>query len=107
MADGVLPSSFALDDSEQIEEESRLFYVAVTRARNKLFLSMHHEGMRNGITQFNKISRFIDTPNVLAALDQKLLLERQADNIDLDDNDDIIVHYDKDSLLKGVMDYFS
>ncbi len=107
MADGVLPSSFDLDDSGEIEEESRLFYVAVTRARNRLFVSMHHEGMRSGITQFNKISRFIDNPNVLAALDQKLLFERQADDIDLDDNDDIIAHYDKDSLLKGVMDYFS
>ena len=107
MADGVLPSSFALDDSEQIEEESRLFYVAVTRARNRLFLSMHHEGMRNGITQFNKISRFIDMPNVLNALDQKLQFESQTDDIDLDDNDDIIARYDKDTLLKGVMEYFS
>jgi len=106
MVDGVLPSSFALDDSEQIEEESRLLYVALTRAKNRLFLSMHHEGLRGGITQFNKISRFIDTPDVLAALDQELRFEREAGEIDIDDNDDIIAYYDKDSLLKGVIDNF-
>jgi DNA helicase-2/ATP-dependent DNA helicase PcrA len=108
VTDGVLPSGFSLDDPEQVEEESRLLYVAVTRARDRLFLSMHHEGMRAGITQFNKISRFIDTPNVLASLDTDLAFEgRSGDGIDLDDNDDIIVKYDKDSLLRGVMDYFS
>jgi DNA helicase-2/ATP-dependent DNA helicase PcrA len=107
VTDGVLPSGFALDDAEQIEEESRLFYVAVTRAKNRLFMSMHHEGTRNGITQFNKISRFVDAPNVLASLDQQLVFERDPDDIDLDDRDDIVARYDKDSLLKGVLDHFS
>lgn len=107
VTDGVLPSSFSLDDPEQIEEESRLFYVAVTRAKNRLHMSMHHEGMRSGITQFNKISRFVDSPNVLASLDKDLAFEGGSDDIDLDDNDDIIVRYDKDTLLKGVLDHLS
>lgn len=106
MTDGVLPSSFALDDDGELEEESRLFYVAVTRAKNRLFLSMHHEGVRGGINQFNKVSRFVDAPNVLASLDQKLAFDGDA-HIDLDDNDDIVPYYDKETLLKGVIDYFS
>ena len=37
--DGTLPHKNCLNDPEKIEEERRLFYVAVTRARKKLFLS--------------------------------------------------------------------
>jgi len=38
LVEGDLPSKYALDDPEQIEEERRLFYVAVTRAKNNLYL---------------------------------------------------------------------
>ena len=108
LIDGVLPSSFSLDDSEEIEEESRLFYVAITRAKNRLFLSLHHEGTRGGITQFNKISRFLESPEVLAGLDRHLAFERsQADDIDLDENDGILQAYDKESLLREVIDNYS
>ncbi|MCM8760808.1 MAG: ATP-dependent helicase, partial [Candidatus Omnitrophica bacterium] len=108
LADGILPSSFSLDDPEEIEEESRLFYVAITRAKNNLYLSMSHEGTRGGITQFNKISRFLDSASVLAGLDQKALFEPEEDpDIDLDDEDGIVPAYDKESLLKEVIDYFA
>jgi DNA helicase-2/ATP-dependent DNA helicase PcrA len=70
LIDGVLPVTFALDNEDDIEEEHRLFYVAVTRAKNRLFLTLHHEGTRGGITQFNKQSRFVDAPNVLAKLEK-------------------------------------
>ena len=46
LIDGVLPVTFSLDDEESIEEEQRLFYVAVTRAKNRLYLTLHHEGQR-------------------------------------------------------------
>ena len=36
--DGMFPSSMAMDDRDQLEEERRLFYVAVTRARNDLYI---------------------------------------------------------------------
>nr|MBP7056783.1 ATP-dependent helicase [Candidatus Omnitrophota bacterium] len=105
LVDGVLPSAFALNDAESIEEESRLLYVAVTRAKDRLFLSLCHEGMRGGISQFNKISRFIDSSNILARLDQNLSEEASdGDSFDLDDGDGITVSYDKDSLLKDVLD---
>ena len=107
LIEGVLPVSFALGDDEEIEEESRLFYVAITRAKNGLFLSLNHEGMRGGITQFNKISRFIDTRNVLANLDQKVILPPGAgEDTDFDEEDGITPIYDKDDLLRNVMDFF-
>jgi len=39
LCDGMFPSARSLDDVEDEEEERRLFYVAVTRARNELYLS--------------------------------------------------------------------
>ncbi|MFA6321534.1 MAG: 3'-5' exonuclease, partial [Candidatus Omnitrophota bacterium] len=89
---------------EEIEEESRLFYVGITRAKNRLYLSLNHEGMRNGITQFNKVSRFVEMPNVMSGLDQKFALERDiGDDIDLDDSDGIMPFYNKESLLDEIM----
>ncbi len=67
--DGVLPSNMALDNDDEIEEEHRLFYVAVTRARRHLFLSMHKMGRSMGATQFNAPSRFVSAPNVLEKLE--------------------------------------
>jgi DNA helicase-2/ATP-dependent DNA helicase PcrA len=44
--DGVFPSSRSLvdNDASEIEEEQRLFYVAVTRAKAELFLSLYNKG---------------------------------------------------------------
>jgi len=69
--DGVLPSSYTTHDEEGLEEEHRLLYVAVTRARERLYILAHHEGRNNGIHTFNRLSRFIDAANVRAVLDQK------------------------------------
>ncbi len=44
MTDGMFPSSRSLDSLENIEEERRLFYVAVTRAKDELYLT--YPGMR-------------------------------------------------------------
>jgi DNA helicase-2/ATP-dependent DNA helicase PcrA len=104
LIDGVLPSSFSLDNEEEIEEESRLFYVGITRAKNRLFLSLNHEGTRGGITQFNKVSRFVEMPNVQAGLEAKFALEKDGDDgIDLDESDGIEPFYDKESLLNAII----
>src|SRR5207248_9628245 len=39
LCDGLFPSARSLEDPEGLEEERRLFYVAITRARNELYLS--------------------------------------------------------------------
>ncbi len=66
--DGVLPSSYATHDDEELEEEHRMLYVAVTRAKERLFILAHHEGYNNRIHTFNRLSRFIDSDNVRHAL---------------------------------------
>lgn len=70
--DGVLPSSYATHDESGLEEEQRLLYVAITRARERLSILLHHEGVNNGIRTFNRLSRFVDAPNVRACLNEKL-----------------------------------
>ena len=40
LLDGLFPSNRSLKDTEQIEEERRLLYVAASRAKDKLFLSL-------------------------------------------------------------------
>jgi len=79
MVDGVLPVSFSLNDADGIEEEQRLFYVAVTRARKHLTLSLHHESAGFGQSQFNKVSRFLDCPELLSKLEQNVSLDPEDD----------------------------
>ncbi|NMC35587.1 ATP-dependent helicase [Candidatus Beckwithbacteria bacterium] len=73
MIEGVLPSRFALNFADQIEEEHRLFYVAVTRAKRQLYLTMHHEGGQGGLYQFNRVSRFLEDRRILEKLEQNMV----------------------------------
>jgi DNA helicase-2/ATP-dependent DNA helicase PcrA len=106
LVDGVLPVTFALDDEDDIEEEHRLFYVAVTRAKNRLFLSMDHVGMRGGITQFNKISRFIDSPNVLAKLEGSAFSRPVPVRTDNQEASEGLPIHDKQALLEQLMRFY-
>lgn len=60
MEDGVFPHQRSLGDPRQLEEERRLAYVGITRARERLYLT--HSWSRNlwGSTQYNPPSRFLD-----------------------------------------------
>src|SRR5207253_653021 len=54
LCDGLFPSARSLDSPEDEEEERRLFYVAITRARNELYLSyplLRFTGGYGGIEQ--------------------------------------------------------
>ena len=59
MEDGLFPSSRALDNEEDLEEERRLAYVAITRAKSKLVISNAVQRMLFGQTNRNYPSRFI------------------------------------------------
>ncbi|MGE5308236.1 MAG: ATP-dependent helicase [Deltaproteobacteria bacterium] len=85
LMDGVLPVSFSLSNDDSIEEEQRLFYVAVTRAKRHLFLSLHHEGSGFGLNQFNRPSRFIENREVLKMLETDVCMDSRT--VDLDDID--------------------
>ncbi|MGU9951459.1 MAG: ATP-dependent helicase [Gammaproteobacteria bacterium WSBS_2016_MAG_OTU1] len=60
LEEGLFPSSQSLDSSNAIEEERRLMYVAITRARRQLFLYYAHQRMVFGTTQMRPPSRFLN-----------------------------------------------
>jgi len=60
MEEGLFPHENSLSDRDGLEEERRLMYVAITRARNRLYLSHSQSRMLHGQTRFNLKSRFFD-----------------------------------------------
>lgn len=61
MADGMFPSARSLDLEASIEEERRLFYVAVTRARDELYLTWPLMRLNAGYGEmFQRRSRFLN-----------------------------------------------
>ncbi len=61
LLDGLLPSAYSLADPDDLDEELRLLYVAVTRAERDLFLSYPVLQHRRGAgSTFTRPSRFID-----------------------------------------------
>jgi len=77
--DGFFPMSKAMDKSENIEEERRLMYVAVTRSKENLFITLPMNIYdRESGTTFSKPSRFLtDIPPKLM---QGCMLEEEYDN---------------------------
>ena len=61
MEDGLFPSYMTItgDDPSELEEERRLCYVGITRARKKLTLTAARQRMVRGETQYSKTSRFV------------------------------------------------
>jgi DNA helicase-2/ATP-dependent DNA helicase PcrA len=60
LEDGIFPHENSLSDAGGIEEERRLMYVAITRARKRLYLSYCQTRMLHGQTRYNLKSRFFD-----------------------------------------------
>ncbi len=60
MEEGIFPSFRSFGDEDELQEERRLCYVGITRARESLFIS--HAFSRNlfGNTMYNAVSRFIE-----------------------------------------------
>jgi DNA helicase II / ATP-dependent DNA helicase PcrA len=60
LTDGMFPSTRSLETREAIEEERRLFYVAITRARDELYLTYPHMRLNAGYgDMFQRPSRFL------------------------------------------------
>ena len=64
MEDGLFPLSRALLEDDQLEEERRLAYVGITRAKEKLFLTNAYSRMMFGRMQNNPPSRFLEEIDV-------------------------------------------
>ena len=60
MEDGVFPHLRALGEPAELEEERRLCYVGITRARRRLYLTNAWQRTLFGSTQYNPPSRFLD-----------------------------------------------
>jgi len=60
LEEGIFPHSRALDDQRQMEEERRLAYVGITRAREYLYLVSAERRMLYGNPQYNEPSRFVE-----------------------------------------------
>ena len=60
LEDGVFPHMRSLGEPRELEEERRLAYVGITRARERLFISHAWSRMLHGTTQYNPPSRFLD-----------------------------------------------
>ena len=59
MEEGIFPHSRTLGDKEEIEEERRLAYVGLTRARERLYLSRSEYRTAWGAPSYNPASRFL------------------------------------------------
>lgn len=59
MEDGVFPGQQSINTPGEIDEERRLAYVAITRAKKKLIITHARERMLFGMTQRNTVSRFV------------------------------------------------
>ncbi len=58
--DGIIPHSRSFDEPEQMEEERRLFYVGITRAKDKLYLLRALKRGGRGVTEDTEPSRFLE-----------------------------------------------
>ena len=60
MEEGIFPGLRAIGEQEEMEEERRLCYVGLTRARKRLYLTCASQRMLFGRTSANKVSRFVE-----------------------------------------------
>jgi DNA helicase-2/ATP-dependent DNA helicase PcrA len=83
--DGCIPSDMATGDDDELEEERRLLYVALTRARDELTITYpqryyKRQKPRDDVHMYAVVSRFLDQPSVMASL------EVRAPTIDVRDD---------------------
>ena len=87
LEDGIFPSYMTImsDDPMEIEEERRLAYVGITRAKDDLTLTYARQRMIRGETQYNPVSRFIrEIPPML--MDDKPPEQRRRDYREYDED---------------------
>lgn len=84
MEEGLFPHSRTLMDREELEEERRLCYVGITRAKEKLYLTYANRRLFFGTRTQNMVSRFLaDIPQHVMHLNVSLSASRGFDEDDL------------------------
>lgn len=85
--ENLFPSAQSINTREEVEEERRLFYVAVTRAEKELWLSYANRRMRWGETAFTDPSRFLKELDAQHLDNPELLMSNPYDGLNFDDDD--------------------
>jgi len=88
MEEDLFPSPYSYGDPKQLEEERRLFYVAITRAEEHCIISFAKSRFRNGQTNFSNPSRFIKD------IDNQYLDTSQSDGFDNNFNKNLFIKTD-------------
>ncbi|HBP00799.1 MAG TPA: ATP-dependent DNA helicase PcrA, partial [Candidatus Moranbacteria bacterium] len=79
LEEGILPHSRSLLSYEEMEEERRLMYVGLTRAKEKIYLLFTRQRTLFGSTQVNPPSRFLDDiPEELKMQSEKIKMENDS-----------------------------
>jgi DNA helicase-2/ATP-dependent DNA helicase PcrA len=82
LEEGLFPHEQSVVEEDGLEEERRLMYVAITRARTRLYLSFAQQRLLHGQTRYGLASRFLDElpPPLLKWLSPKIgaRLDEQA-----------------------------
>ncbi|MCD8053135.1 MAG: DNA helicase PcrA [Lachnospiraceae bacterium] len=83
MEDGLFPGNMSInsDDPMDLEEERRLCYVGMTRAREELILTAARQRMVNGETRYSRVSRFVEeiSRNLLQVREPAASVQRRAE----------------------------
>ncbi len=105
MEEGLFPSKRSIEEDDAVEEERRLCYVGITRAKKKLYITNTKKRTLYGTTTFSMPSRFIDElpPEVLDedAIENMKVSERKSKTF-LDNE-----YSSVDSMLSSKNSYFS
>ena len=100
MEEGIFPHARSLDETEELEEERRLCYVGITRARQRLLLSSAIRRRLYGGDQMNPPSRFLEeVPKELLHVEGHTEFDVESHDVgdDVQDQDyDAGPHYDDD-----------
>ncbi|MCD8077971.1 MAG: DNA helicase PcrA [Lachnospiraceae bacterium] len=83
MEDGLFPGNLSInsEDPMDLEEERRLCYVGMTRAREELILTAARQRMVNGETRYSRVSRFVEEipRNLLQVREPAASVQRRAE----------------------------
>ena len=75
MEEGIMPHSMSMNEASELEEERRLCYVGITRAKERLYITNAKKRMLFGNTSMNPPSRFIGEidPNLIEKEESKVV----------------------------------
>lgn len=83
MEDGIFPSQQNFGEPSEMSEERRLAYVAITRAKEKLYVTYARERMMYGKTNYGRLTRFVkeEIPQMLIEEDRPVRVPPRAQTV--------------------------